>query len=236
MDTQEAGPEIKERLTFIGCYDRIEKVVDRKCKDWKLDVNLSISKEDVKQIILIHINNKFEQHFDQEKCLEAWITTIANNQFINLLRNNYLSTARPCQACPMYLGQERCKTFKVVSSECRLVKDWEKVKQFRHNVRIPTRIEDHLNEAHNLQDSYLDIEKAANILHTKIKPLLTASEWQIYEKLYIEGLSEEDTASKLGFKSTESRNKAGYGRLNQVKTKAIKIAKEILAQDGVETL
>jgi hypothetical protein len=118
------------------------------------------------------------------------------------------------------------------------VADWEKSKKHRHSCRLPTSIElaGNQNEANSLPDTFVDYERAAEVLHKKIKPLLTASEWQIYDCLYIRGLSEEETAKELGFKSNETHRKPGYNRMTQVKIKSVKIARQLLQDDGIETI
>ncbi len=220
--------------SFEESYSIIEKIVEKWRYKWTLKAVASISFEDVKQIILIHISQKWET-YDQNKKLEPWVARVTRNQFINVLRNNYLSTASPCSNCEMNLGGDECKLFKIKGPKCDFYRVWLSKNKFRHECRLPLPLENHSQEVNNLPDRYMDVEKSAKSLHILIKEKLTGREWEIYKKLYVEQKSEEQTAKELNLKTSENGRDSGYGRFSQVRKKAVMIAKQILAGDGLET-
>lgn len=233
MENENLEVQVSQIRSFEELYDVIQSVVERWRSKWTLKAVASISFDDIKQIILVHVDKKWEQ-YDQTKPVEPWVAKIARNQFINELRNNYLSTASPCSDCPMNLGGDECKLFKKKGPQCEYYKVWLGKNKFRHDCRLPLPLENHSQEVNNLPDRYIDVERSALLLHKKMEPFFTDKEWKIYEKLFVEQKSEQEAALELGFKTNEKGRICGYARFAQVKKKAIRIAKRILNDEGLE--
>ena len=62
-----------------------------------------------------------------------------------------------------------------------------------------------------------------------MKRVLNTRQYEIYTMLFVENLSDEEIALKMGYKTSESGRKAGYKQIKnmkkQFKAKAIKILK-----------
>lgn len=170
--------------------------------------------DDVSQIIRLHIFNKWDQ-YNQEMPLEPWINRIITSQLINLSRNIYYSNARPCLKCPDNEGGDLCRTYKKQCDACPIFKKWQNGKKAAHDIRLPLPMENHSVEVYDLPAQTTDIEKSIPLFHEIMKKMLRKSEWEIYELLYIQNLSEKAVAEKLGFRSSESRA-PGYARIKQV--------------------
>lgn len=218
--------------TFEESYAKIEEVVDRKRYQWTFNASLMESFEDFKMQTLSHIHNKWHL-YNQNKSLGAWVNTVTANQFKNKLRNIYLGTASPCNICPCRQGDDLCSLFgEQKSANCGVYSDWfSSNKRHKHLARMPLAMENHHNEVNSKPSDSYNVESAAIELHSKMKPRLTPSEWDIYELLYIKNLSEDDAVRQLGLKKkTGIKN----NRIRLVKKLIVKIAKEILIEDGVE--
>ena len=223
--------------TFEESYDEIVVLLEKKRGRWQFKASVMMDFEDIKIKILTHIWKKWDK-YDPSKPLGAWVNTIIQHQLYNILRDCYLSTSPPCSKCPCNLGDGMCSMFGKYSLECTPYHAWYKSKKFRHDARLPLSLESkkNLDEAHNIPEASFDIEVAAIALHEKMRQYLTAADWEIYKRLYIEHKDEELVASELGFKSTEVGRINGYKRMRQVTKRATDIAKQILANEGIETL
>ena len=62
-----------------------------------------------------------------------------------------------------------------------------------------------------------------------MKRVLNTRQYEIYTMLFVENLSDEEIALKMGYKTSESGRKAGYKQIKnmkkQFKAKAVKILK-----------
>lgn len=225
--------DVKPKRSFEDCFEQISALVERKRMEWTFKASVYQDFDDIKQEIVTHIWKKWHL-FDQERPLAAWVNTIVSNQFINILRDIYLSTSSPCQRCPCNTGNNLCSVYGEQGVACPLYKKWYGSKRYSHQAKLPVTIEDHINELQERGEDSFDFDKASLALHIKIKDRLTKSEWEIYRRLYIEHKSEEVAAIELGFKTSEKGRKCGYKRIRKVRSIVVKIAKEILKRDGVD--
>lgn len=218
--------------SFEESYKEIESVVEKKRYQWMFNASVMENFEDFKMQTLSHINKKWHL-YDQNRSLGAWVNTVTSSQFKNKLRNIYLGTASPCNSCPCRQGDNLCSMFgEQKSSSCNLYMGWyDSNKRHKHLARMPLTMENHQNEVNSKPSDDFDIEAAAEELHVKIEPHLTESEWDIYRLLYIEHKSEDETVDILGLKKDKGIKN---NRIRLVKKLIVKIAKEILANDGVE--
>lgn len=222
------------KRTFEECSPEIKKIINNKRYEWTFKADLMMDFDDVASIILTHVWKKWHL-YDQRRPLGGWVATVTNHQFANILRDRYQSTSSPCSRCPCNMGGNACSLYGVQGQECGLFAQWYKTKRYAHDVRLPVPIENHLNEVREKPDNFFDVERATESLHSRIKKRLTNSEWDIYERLYIQNKDEEETAKELGFKTSEVGRKMGYKRIRQVKTIILQKAKQILNEEGVES-
>ena len=220
---------------FTKNIETIDRLINRRRHKWTLKCINWISWEDVVQIIRIHIFRKWHL-YDPTKAIEPWISRIVSNQMINLARNFYYVNARPCVqrgGCAFNEGGEACGYTKsgLQCGECPLYAKWERKKKDAFNIRLPLPTENHINEISEIPEENFDLEKSIKNFHIKMEGELKPHEYRIYKCLYIEHMTEEETAKKLGFTSNEPNRKAGYGRIRQVQriimVKANKVKKEI---------
>jgi hypothetical protein len=76
----------------------------------------------------------------------------------------------------------------------------------------------------------LDFDAEVGNFHLKIKPLLTAVEWKIYELLYIFHKTDEEAAETMEYSTTEPKRIPGYKQIKKVKNKILSIAKELVRE------
>lgn len=224
---------MNEKTSFEDFLPIIESLIARRRYKWQLNALQSMDYDDVSQIILLHIWEKFYQFNPAKGPIEKWANRIISNQIYNLIRNNYASHARPCVlGCVFNGGGEVCLNTPSGKqcSECLIYKKWEKTKKRANEVKLPLTLENHIQEVYDKPDESCDISKATENMHIRMKKELRNSEFRVYKLLYIDGKSEEETAKILGFCSNEGR-KSGYGRLRQIQKiiweKANKIKDEI---------
>lgn len=223
------------KRTFDECYPEISAIIEKKRRDWQFKASVMEDFDDIKSEIEAHVWKKWEL-YDQSRPLGGWVATILKHQFANILRDTYTSTSSPCSRCICNTGGSSCSVYGEQSVECPLFKKWYNTKRHAHNARLPLALEHHTNEANSKPEIIFDLERAIGSLHAKIKARLTRSEWDIYDRLYLRNMSEIDTAKDLGFKTTEEGRSVGYKRIRQVKTTIIKMARQILKEDGVEDI
>ncbi len=228
--------ESKPSRTFEECRPEILSIIEKKRPEWTFKASMMKDFDDIKSEIETHIWKKWDL-YDQSRPLGGWVATILKHQWANILRDTYTSTASPCVRCPANLGSGRCSAFgDTESQECKLFKKWYSSKRHSHNIRLPVSIEDRMHEVEQAQDSMIDLEGAAVNLHKRLKERLTASEWEIYYRLFIQHKDEQQTANELGFKMTEHGRKMGNKRIRHVKNIILIKAREILTEYGIETI
>lgn len=224
-----------ERPSFESKYDEILVIVEKQRSNWKFKASVMRDFDDVKSEIATHIWKKWHL-YDPSRPLAHWVATIVKHKLTNLLRDIYLSTSSPCSKCPCNLGENVCSVFGVQDVTCPLYKKWYNTKRHIHQARLPLALADHEDEVSSMPDSNVDIERAAESLHKKMKTVLTDSEWAIYYRLFVLHKSEEETALELGFKTTEKGRKMGYKRIRQVAVIAKKFTRSFLIKHGMEGL
>ena len=219
--------------TFQGCWKEIESVIESKRNQWTFKASLMKDFDDIKMEIAAHIHEKWSQ-YDQTKPLVNWAGTIVKNQFINKLRDIYAGTASPCNRCACNMGNDLCSIYGEQGNSCALYKDWYEGKRYKHEARMPLTMETRLNEVSERADNSFDLEPVMEEMHSRLKELLTPSEWEIYRRLYIEHKTKEETAQELGFKTSEKGRSIGYKRIRKVEKIALSKAREVLSKEGLD--
>lgn len=224
--------------SFEECYQDVYNIIESRRFKWHLDAIKGWCEwEDIRSHILAHVARKWHL-YDQSKSLRTWVLVVSNHQIINQLRNLYMSHAKPCVAlkCPEYEGNDFCRKFGTCNCQCDLFCAWVKGKRTKHQIQLPLPIENHLNEAHDIQDKSIDIEKTSIHLHQKMKEILKPLEWFIYQALYINHKSEEEIAKMMKLKSNENGRIAGYARISQLKKIILEKAREVLQNGEIELI
>lgn len=210
--------------TFEECVPEIEKIIESKRPEWTFKASVMIDFDDIKSEILTHIWKQWSK-YDQSRPLGAWVSVVVRHQTINILRNTYLSTSSPCSQCACDLGEGMCSMFGEQGEVCPLYKAWCRKKKQQHLARLPLPLDKYLDEVKNVSDSSIDLEAAVENLHKRLESELTKTEWQIYKAVYIEHKDNDQAAKEL---------EVGAKRVRQVKILALRKAKEILAEHGLE--
>ena len=218
---------------FEESYPIIEKEVEkRRCK-WSLSAVPHMDYDDVKQIIITHIFNKWYQYNPSKGALEPWLSRIVLNKIKNLLRDHYYTYAKVCKGCPCSLGDDSyCTLFgSQDSTHCLVLKKWEGNKAHAFNIKIPVSTENHEYEITSKTHKILDIEKAIEQLGSIFKKRLTTLEYKVFNLIFIQHKTEADAITTLGYKiaqGKEHKSNVGYKVVNKAKKKIIEIATEVI--------
>lgn len=233
--------EHKENLQYEDFSDLIDNELQKRKRNWFLTSVNWVDFDDVKQIIRWHISKKWDQ-WDQSRPIKPWLNKIIANQMKNILRNHYSNYARPCLNCPFNSDGE----YKLCSftrsgdqdSSCPLYSKWEKTKKHAYNVKITLSLEGHQHEIDGGAEYYLgaDVQIASEKLFKELKKTLTPRQYKAFEMLFIKNMKDEDVASEMGFKSTESGRKAGYKQIKNLKKLLKEKAAKILSKKGITFL
>lgn len=232
---------MRDKKKIKSKYEDYSDIIDcelaKRRNNWFLNSVSWIDFDDVSQIIRAHIHKKWDQ-WDQERPIKPWLNKIISNQFKNILRNNYSNYARPCLNCPfaMEASENQCMftASGAQDSTCPLYKKWEKTKKQAYNVKITLSIENHLHEVEKTYtESDQDIDQSIKKLVSELKKVLNKRQWQAFDLLFIQNLSDEDAAKEMGFKSSESGRKAGYKQIKNLKNTLKEKAEKILDDKGI---
>jgi DNA-directed RNA polymerase specialized sigma24 family protein len=225
---------MEKLATFEEKIDVINNELRKRKGKWQLKARADLDFEDVEQIIRVHIFRKWSL-WDQTQPLEPWLNRIITRQISNLLRNLYGGFSRPCLKCAANQGGELCAIYKTQCVSCPLYAKWVKGKKQAHDVKIPLPLENHSQEVESISADFLDYESAAQIIHSRIKPKLTKVQYQVYDMLYIQNLSEDEIAMKMGYKKTEDLKRKGirYKQLENYKKKFVSIGRRIIEEEDL---
>jgi DNA-directed RNA polymerase specialized sigma24 family protein len=215
-----------KKPTFEESINIIDGLISKRKYKWNIHAISYMDFDDVSQIIRIHIYKKWNQ-YDPLQPLEPWVNKIISNQIRNLRRNVYDANARPCLRCAENQGNDLCAAFGKQCSDCPLYLKWETGKKRAYNVKLPLPIENHMQEVFDIPCVSYDLDSAIKELHKKMLTQLKSIEKKIYAYIYIEGLTEEETANKMGYTTSEKNRKAGYNNFLRIKKSILQKAKEI---------
>lgn len=209
------------KSSFESRISEIDQEISKRRHKWNLTTLAWMDFSDVAQILRIHIFKKWKM-YDQKQPLAPWINRIVSNQIKNLIRNNYGNYSRPCLKCAAAENEEGCNIYGNQCSKCPLYAKWQKSKKSAHDIKLAVTLENHTQEVHNIIEDDIDIDKAAKNIHAKMQKILKPIEWRFYNLYYIQHKSEEESASLMGYKTTEKNRKIGYKQVKNLK-KAIMI-------------
>jgi RNA polymerase sigma factor (sigma-70 family) len=189
--------------------------------------------DDVSQILRIHVHKKWHL-YDPQKPLAPWLNRLISNQIKNLIRNNYGNYSRPCLKCDAAEGEDLCKIYEKQCSDCPLYSNWEKTKKVAHDVKIPVPLENHEQEVFNMHDDKSDLNENISRVHKKMKEQLRPIEWKVYKLLYIDNLSEEQAAKKMGYKTSEKNRSPGYKQIKNLQKNIINKVKKFIERGEID--
>jgi DNA-directed RNA polymerase specialized sigma24 family protein len=225
----------EKEIKFEDVIAVIDNEIKKRKGKWNLTILAWMDFQDVSQILRIHIYKKWKL-YDQRKPLEPWLNRIISNQIKNLIRNNYGNYGRPCLKCAAAESEDLCSIYTKQCSSCPLYANWEKSKKRAHDTKLPLSLENHSQEVYSMSSDFCDIERNSKKLHEKMKQILKPHEWIIYQKLYEENLSEEETAKAIGYKTSEKNRTPGYKQIKNVKKIILAKAKELLKNGEIDIL
>jgi len=223
----------KVKPPFESKISEINIEIFKRKHKWNLTALAWMDFQDVAQIIRFHIYKKWHL-YDIKKPLAPWINRIISNQIKNLIRNNYSNYTRPCLKCSAAESDSGCSIYGVQCSKCPLYSNWEKSKKNAHDTKMTLSLENHSQEINSIPEDSFNIEETSKNLHKKMKQVLKPVEWKVYNLLYIEGKSEEETAKVLGYKTTEPNRVAGYKQIKNIKQSIILKAKKNLYNGEID--
>lgn len=231
------GKGIINTQTFEENISIIDEELKKRRNKWYLNNIIHLDFDDVCQIIRQHVYKKWIL-WDQNRPLRQWLNTVISNQIKNLIRNNYGSFAKPCTSCPFNQGGEVEDLCSFTPSghqneECPVYAKWAKRKKDAFNVKVPTSYDRHSFEINCEAGSNIDIDSASKKLHEKMKERLTEKQFMVYKMIFIDGISEEQAAINIGYKTSEKNRKAGYGQITNLKKIFRKEAEKILQEEDI---
>ena len=203
-------------LTFDESIDIIDEEIIKRRAKWTLSSIQWMDYNDVSQILRIHISKKWHL-WDQARPIRPWLHAIISNQIKNLIRNSYGNFSRPCLTCSAAEEGNLCNLFVTQCNSCPFYAHWEKTKKRAHDIKLPLSLDFHANELSERPEDFLNLERASNNLHQRMKETLKPIEYKVYKYLYMENREEGQIGKLLGFKTNEKGRQAGYRTLKTIK-------------------
>ena len=191
--------------------------------------------DDVSQIIRIHVYRKWHL-YDQARPLAPWLNQVISAQMKNLIRNNHGNYCRPCLRCDAAESDDLCRIYGKQCSGCPLYAHWEKTKKSAYDIKIPVPLENHAQEVYDMSDRRIDVDKSARELTSKMEKVLKPVELRVYRMLYVEHLTEEQVAEKLGYRTTEKNRSPGYKHIKNLKKSIISKARQLISGEEVDVI
>lgn len=223
----------KANPVYEDHIDLIDLEIKKRRGKWNLSILNWMDYDDVAQIIRIHIFKKWHL-YDPQKPLSPWLNRIITNQIKNLIRNNYGNFSRPCLKCAAAQDYNLCAIYESQCSACPLYSNWLKNKKSCYDAKLPVAIENHEQEVYSKFDNGFDVERATIKLHKAMETLLKPLEWKVYKMIYIDGLSENEAAKKMGYKTTEKNRSPGYKQIKNIQKKILAKAKSFLKKGDID--
>lgn len=207
---------------FEDNYHLISKIIEQFRGRWKLAGIQHYDFDDAKNEIANHIYLKLHL-YNTEYNFSAWIASIVNNQFKNLLRNKYYNVAKPCVSC-VFKDEDCCIKYGVQGPECPLFKKWLETKQDKFNVNFTVTMENHTDEVNGISDPVDNIEDSLLDFKDRMKEELSHNEYIFFNLVYLQNKTEKEAGKVMGYKT----NKEAVANLKFVKNNVLEKARKIL--------
>lgn len=223
---------MEEVITFENQTDFIREQINKRKKKWFLS---TLDWEDVEQLFMIHIWEKFHLYTPAKGKFENWVNTVISNYTINLLRDNLTKFTRPCLKCTKNLGGNFCEYTKshTQCSECPLYAKWQRKKEAEYNIKASLPLENHSQEVNNKQSDFLDIEVSKKIIDEKINQKLNRREKKIYRMLYVDHLTPMEVSEELKKEKSKLYDPESYAKILQFQKKIIEMAKKVIKDEAI---
>lgn len=229
------------KIRFEDKYEIILEQIAKRRGQWYLKAINWISWDDVVQIILSHIHQKWHL-WDQKRSIEPWLNRIISNQIKNLLRNHYSNFIRPCTSCPFNSSgaidnnnesANTCSWTKTGKQDgcCPLFRKWERTKKSSFHINTASCIDN--SEALHKKHKDFDIDSSTKKLNMHMKNHLSEKHYKIYEMIHIHNLDIHKAAEKLGYKSNEKGRSAGYKQIKNFEKMFKALAKKIISENDI---
>lgn len=227
------------KIKFEEVADILDAELEKRRRSWNLEAIRYMDFDDVKQEIKAHVYTKFSK-WDQNRPFRNWVIGVIHNQIINKKRNIWGNFVSPCSDCVHNLGGEECALTpsKKKSSECVLYADWQAKKKDGYEIKLakqmstltslPVSSQEHQEE--------VDVDKFLESLEECLRHLLEKKEitntlFEVFKGLYIEKISENEMARRLGYATSEKKRQPGYKQINNHKRKLEEITRELLEKE-----
>lgn len=231
-----------KKIKFEDKIDVIQKNIEKRKGKWFLKAISWIGWEDVSQIIFFHIYKKWHL-WDQKRALEPWLNRIITNQIKNVLRNHYTNFIRPCVQCPFncsgsisQIEEENLCTWtktKRQDENCPLFKKWSSSKKYSQDINLAANIDDVGYKTSQGKTGNFDIDHSKNKLNEHMRNNLSEKQYMVYEMLYINSMTTEEVAEKMGYKSNEKGRRAGYKQIKNFEKLFKTLAKKIISEQDI---
>lgn len=221
------------KAPFKDVLPTVQVEVEKRRSAWRLT---TLDFDDVAQIIMLRVFNKYDTFDPQKGKFEHWLNTLIANAIKTILRDNLMKFNRPCVGCPFNTGGSTCSYTQSgeQDEECGVYSRWKQKKEDEYNVRASLSLENHANEAQNMQCDFINIEETKKVIDAKILVLLNRREKRIYRLLYIKHKTPEQVGRILKYKVTpHSPTYAGYQQLRKFQKKVVIMAKQIIADESL---
>ena len=223
----------KNTPTFENSIVEIDRVIRCNSFRWKLGAIPSIDRDDIEQLLRIHIHSKWHL-YNESLPLGNWLSSVIKNQLKNLLRNHFYKFASPCLGCAANENREDsdgklCRVYGHQCSECPLYYTWEKNKKDAYDVSLPLTIENHQQQVSLLPFEDINFDDELEDLKTKLQSVLSHNEYKVFIGLYLEGKNEDVVAAEIGFKVNPNSKRHSHRHIKNIKSNIIRIVKEVLA-------
>lgn len=225
----------KKKPKFEDVITEIDREIIKRRNKWNLTAISWMDFDDVSQILRIHIYKKWDL-YDPEKPLAPWLNRIISNQIKNLIRNNYGNYSRPCLKCAAAEGENLCKIYGKQDNSCPLYANWERSKKSAYDIKIPLPLENHAQEVFEIKENTMNLQSNIKKIHKKMQKTLKPVEWKVYSCLYIENLSEKETARRMGYKTTEKNRSPGYKQIKNIQKSIILKVKKFLEDGDIDII
>ena len=225
------------QINYNDKVGEIDLILSQKRYFWRLESIVHVNYDDICQIIRLHIFKKWEK-WDQTREFKPWVTTLINNQLINLWKQYFGRFAPPCKMCEHDLGGTGCafSASGEKDSSCLEYQEWERKKESAYRIVLAESLDKAYDEDPEGEGRITveapedhDYESATHRLHRLVLPTLNDKHAELYRWLFIEHRSDVFVAEKMGFKSTETDKIPGYKQIRNIKKLLIKKVKKVLA-------
>jgi hypothetical protein len=126
-----------------------------------------------------------------------------------------------------------CAIYGSRCSSCPLFKNWEKNKKKAYNTKLPVSLDENMNSVESYECGHIDLQLAFEQIREKLVPKLKPTEQKVFEYVFVEKMSEEAAAKKLGYRVKEKTKSPGYKQIkNLMKSIALK-AKKLLEDEEI---